>query len=636
MSYGVHDGDVGMRAVALLPCHPGKGRTVYRITAITWLYAVTTIISLVVTVMSIRRRSTPSGRYLTLMMLGVILWAGFGILEVSATTVDLKILWSKMEYVGAVFVPVLLFLFVTSHELHRRPHSVGTVLALLVIPLATLAVLFTNERHSLIWTGFSEVAPTTNLITYEHGLWFWIGWVGDSYALLAVATALTVRQVILRPTLYRAQAIVLLVAISFPWVASVIYIAGLSPIPGLDLTRVALAITGTVMAAGVFRWQLADLVPIARDLAIDRMADGLIVLDPERRLVDANAAAMRLLGLEGKPPLGRPLIELVPGCPDLERIALPAGTGAIECAGRWLEATVSTVDERATEAAGCVIVLHDITERIEQHNELHRSRQELEHLVEGRTRELEETLSELAHANAELALANQAKDAFLTGMSHEMRTPLNTVIGFSDVMLQGIDGDLNHAQSHHTRLIHDAGQRLLGFVNEAFEAAHVLSGEVVPEPSRFDVAATIMDVADAARARTDAKDLDLTVRGAADPIEFVSDESIVRRVLGALINRAVLATPLGEIAVGIQRTGEGIRVEITDTGPAIPEAEIGMLFEPFGRMRSTQGLRPDASGLSLAMAAALAATLGGGIEVRSEEGGETRLTVTLPEMTTGE
>ena len=173
-------------------------------------------------------------------------------------------------------------------------------------------------------------------------------------------------------------------------------------------------------------------------------------------------------------------------------------------------------------------------------------------------------------------------------------------------------------------------------MNEAFEAAHVLSGEVVPEPSRFDVAATIRDVAAAVKTRTDAKDLDLTVRGAADPIEFVSDESIVRRVLGALINRAVLATPLGEIAVGIQRTGEGIRVEITDTGPAIPEAEIGMLFEPFGRMRTTRGMRPDASGLSLAMAAALAATLRGAIEVRSEEGGETRLTVTLPEMTTGE
>ena len=106
------------------------------------------------------------------MMLGVTLWAGFGILEVSATTVDLKILWSKMEYVGAVFVPVLLFLFVTAHELRRRTQSIGTVLALSVIPLATLAVVFTNERHSLIWTGFSEVAPTTNLIVYEHGIWF--------------------------------------------------------------------------------------------------------------------------------------------------------------------------------------------------------------------------------------------------------------------------------------------------------------------------------------------------------------------------------------------------------------------------------------------------------------------------------
>ena len=627
---------LGTRAVALLPCHPGRGRTVYRITAITWLYAVTTVISFVVTVMSIRRCSTPSGRYLTLMMLGVTLWAGFGILEVSATTVDLKILWSKLEYVGAMFVPVLLFLFVTSHELQRRPHRTGTIAALLVIPLVTLALVFTSEYHSLIWTGFSGVSPTTNLITYEHGLWFWIGWVGYSYALLAVATVLTVRQVILRPALYRAQAIVLLVAIAFPWVASIIYIADLSPIPGLDLTRVALAVTGTVMAAGVFRWQLADLVPIARDLAIDRMADGFVVLDPEQRMIDMNVAAMGLLGLEGRPPIGRPIAEVMHECPDLARAVRPLGIAVVRCGGRWLEATVSTVDERRVETAGCVIVLHDITERIAQQDELDRGRQELEHLIEGRTKELEDALADLARVNEDLALANQAKDAFLTGMSHEMRTPLNTVIGFSDVMLQGIDGDLNHAQSHHTRLIHDAGQRLLGFVNEAFEAAHVLSGEVVPEPSRFDVAATIMDVADAARARTDAKDLDLTVRGAADPIEFVSDESIVRRVLGALINRAVLATPLGEIAVDIARAHEGVRIEIIDSGPVIPETEIGMLFEPFGRMRSTQGLRPDASGLSLAMAAALAATLGGGIEVLSEEGGETRLTVNLPEMTTGE
>lgn len=587
----------------------GRKQTVYRITAITWLYAVTTAIALVVTVTSARRRATPRGRYLTFMLLAVTLWAGFGILEVSATTVDLKVFWSGFEYVGAAAVPVLLFLFVTSQELRGRAHSKGTIAALSVIPVATLVVVWTNEYHSLIWTGFSEISATTNLMQYEHGIWFWIGYVGYTYALLVIGTVLLARQVILMRELYRTQAVLLLVAMSFPWIASIIYLAGLSPIPGLDLSRVALAIAGAVMAAGVFKWQIADLVPLARDVAIDRMADGMIVLDFEDRIIDVNAAAMALLGIEGRPPIGKRLAEVVQDCPGMERAIRPPGTVAIRCGLRWLEAAVSPVNESSHENGGSVIVLHDITERIARQEELDLHRQHLERLVEERTRELEETLADLARTNADLALANQAKDAFLMGMSHEMRTPLNTVIGFSDVLLLDIDGELNSAQSHHTRLIHDAGKELLGFVDEAFEAAHVLSGEVVPTPARFDVAATITEVAHAVQATADAKGLTLTVRGVADPVELVSDEPIVRRILGALVDRAVLVTVAGEITIGLAATPEGIRVEIIDAGPMIPEAEKAMLFEPFGRMHTVTGLRPDASGLSLAMAAALTTTL---------------------------
>ncbi|MHB8051080.1 MAG: sensor histidine kinase [Coriobacteriia bacterium] len=608
----------------------------YRITAITWLYAVTTAIALVVTVTSARRRTTPSGRYLTLMTLAVTLWAGFGILEVSATTVDLKVFWSKFEYVGAAAVPVLLFLFVTSQELRGRAHSKGTIAALSVVPLVTLVVVCTNEYHSLIWTGFSRISTTTNLMEYEHGIWFWIGYVAYAYALLVIATVLLVRQVILRRALYRTQALILLVAISFPWIASIIYLAGLSPVPGLDLSRVALAVTGAVMAAGVFRWQIADLVPLARDVAIDRMADGMIVLDLEQRIIDVNAAAMALLEIEGRPPLGKHLEEVAEDCPDMELAVLPPGTAVVRCGRRWLEATVSPVDERGMKTAGCVIVLHDITERIARQEELELHRQHLEQLVEERTRELEETLADLARTNTDLALANQAKDAFLMGMSHEMRTPLNTVIGFSDVLLRDISGALNQAQSQHTRLIHDAGKQLLDFVDEAFEAAHVLSGEVVPTPARFDVAVTIREVSHAMQASADAKDLTLTVRGVADPVELINDELIVRRILGALVDRAVAVTAAGEITIELAAMPEGTRVEIVDAGPMIPEADRAALFEPFGSTRTVTGFRPDASGLSLAIAAALTAALHGTIEVDSNEGGETRLSVTLPELPTGE
>lgn len=139
-----------------------------------------------------------------------------------------------------------------------------------------------------------------------------------------------------------------------------------------------------------------------------------------------------------------------------------------------------------------------------------------------------------------------------------------------------------------------------------------------------------------ARLRTNAKHIGLEVRGAAEPIHVISDEAIARRVLGALISRAVLVTPAGEVSVALEAAADGIRLEIIDAGPAIPEAEIGMLFEPFGRMRTANGLRPDASGLSLAMAVALAVTLRGTIEVRPERGARTHLIVTLPDMTTHE
>ena len=164
----------------------------------------------------------------------------------------------------------------------------------------------------------------------------------------------------------------------------------------------------------------------------------------------------------------------------------------------------------------------------------------------------------------------------------------------------------------------------------------MLSGEVVPAPSRFDAAATIEEVARAVQASADAKGLTLTVRGVADPVELISDELIVRRILGALLDRAVLVTAAGGISIELTATSESIRVGIVDAGPMIPEAERAMLFEPFGRRGTVTDLRPDASGLSLAMAAAMTATLHGTMEVDSDEGGETRLSVTLPGLAMGE
>jgi PAS domain-containing protein len=257
-------------------------------------------------------RGTPGAETLALLMTGVCIWATAYALELSGADLPTKIVWAKVEYIGIATVPVAWLAFAlqyTDREGRLTPRNLALLSAL---PVVTLLLAWTNEAHGLVWrsTGLDEEGPFLAL-EVDHGGWFWVH-LTYSYLLLLVGTTLLISMLTRSPNLYRKQNLALLVAVSIPWVGNGAYVLGLSPVPNLDLTPFAFLLSGMAIALGLYRFRLLDIVPIARENVTEGMADGVVVLDMQDRVVDMNPAAERFLGSSARKAIGREFAALVP------------------------------------------------------------------------------------------------------------------------------------------------------------------------------------------------------------------------------------------------------------------------------------------------------------------------------------
>jgi PAS domain S-box-containing protein len=184
--------------------------------------------------------------------------------------------------------------------------------------------------------------------------------------LCLAGAVILVRAVLRSPGLYRSQAAVLLVAVAVPWIGALIYLLPVNPFPGLDLVSLAFALSGVMLLMGMTRYRLFDLVPVARDVLVGRMTDGILVVDSADRIIDANPAALALLGI-GKEAIGRradaamadlavPLAKLAAGDQRVET-TLPGSTV------RHLEIGSSPLRDRWGRAAGRLLLVRDVTEK---------------------------------------------------------------------------------------------------------------------------------------------------------------------------------------------------------------------------------------------------------------------------------
>jgi signal transduction histidine kinase len=224
--------------------------------------------------------------------------------------------------------------------------------------------------------------------------------------------------------------------------------------------------------------------------------------------------------------------------------------------------------------------------------------------------------------------ADRDRAAFLAAVSHELRSPLNAILGFADVLMTEVDGPLTAEAREEVEQIRGSGKHLLDLINDILEFSALESGQLKLTRSRVDLAAVAWEVVREATGAGLARPISVRIEGAGG-VYARADQRRVRQVLTNLVSNAIKFTLRGDVVVTVDRDGRWARVRVRDTGPGISAQERAVIFEEYKQTKEER-TRRRGTGLGLAIARRLVLMHGGRIDVESELGRGSTFEVVLP------
>jgi signal transduction histidine kinase len=216
----------------------------------------------------------------------------------------------------------------------------------------------------------------------------------------------------------------------------------------------------------------------------------------------------------------------------------------------------------------------------------------------------------------------------LAAVSHELRSPLNAILGFADILLQEVDGPLAPSSREEVEQIKGSGQHLLELINDILEFSAIESGQLKLSLSPVDVQQVARDVARELAVVIGKKPVRLDLVDGA-PVYALVDARRVRQILGNLIGNAIKFTQAGEVGVRVSVDERGAVISVRDTGPGISEREQRIIFEEYKQAREEKG-KKRGTGLGLAITRRLVLLHRGSIELSSAVGRGSTFVVHLP------
>jgi hypothetical protein len=315
-----------------------------------------------------RRRTTPGGIHFTAMMACVVAWCLTAGMEAAAVEIPAKMLFSRLGYLGICGVAPLFLRFSIAYGGSDRSLNLARHFFLWVVPAITLVLVFTNGAHHLVWTSFtSHASPAGLVLLYGHGPWYRV-WVGYYAAVTVAGIFMLFRPAIQGRRIFVGQTIVFLAGAALPWIGEALYLSRANPFPGLDFATVGFAVMGALLLVGMSRFSLFTIVPVARGVLVERMSEGLIVLDPLDKVVDINPAAHGLLRVHGS-VIGRPgeeaftpLLHLLPRA-DAGDGEMQAGVSLPGSPPMCLDVVIMPLRNRRGIRTGRMIMIRDVTLR---------------------------------------------------------------------------------------------------------------------------------------------------------------------------------------------------------------------------------------------------------------------------------
>jgi len=333
-----------------------------------------------------RRRKAEPVRAFPLLMFALSWWSLIYAMEVTSSDPDWMWFWLRLEYVGIATSPAFWLMFSTHYAAKDPWLSRPALAGLFAVPLLTLILLWTNPFHRFY---FRDVALDQSgpfpVLALTPGPGYWIH-VAFSYLCLTGGTLLVLWVWRRSSHVYRRQTGIILVGISIPFMANILYMAGVRPFGHLDVTPFAFTLTGLAVAFGLFRYKLFDLLPLARDVLLENLRDGIIVVDEQQRIVEISPAAKGFLGIHEDPLLGRDAALALADYPALAALFTAGREARQEVVLRFepllvMDAWLTPVVDKGGSSLGGLLVLRDITAAKKVEEELQKGHERMEILL---------------------------------------------------------------------------------------------------------------------------------------------------------------------------------------------------------------------------------------------------------------
>jgi len=256
-------------------------------------------------------------------------------------------------------------------------------------------------------------------------------------------------------------------------------------------------------------------------------------------------------------------------------------------------------------------------------NELKERKEELLHLNE----ELQDTnrgvvalYAELDERADYLRRASELKSSFLSNMSHEFRTPLNSMLALTRMLLDRMDGELTAEQDQQVRFIQRSAKELAEMVDDLLDLAKVEAGKLEVKPKSFEVDDLFGALRGMLKPLLAESSLNLVFDADEHLPALFTDEQKVSQILRNFISNAIKFTPRGEVRVTARLKGNAVEFAVADTGVGISASDQRIIFEEFGQVENSMQKRVKGTGLGLPLSRKLAELLGGEVTVQSEVG----------------
>jgi signal transduction histidine kinase/CheY-like chemotaxis protein len=505
-----------------------------------------------------------------------------------------------------VIAPICFLLYMLYLNNSKLPGKTLVKFLLFIIPGIDIVLLLSNPLHRLIFAKDGFPLPEYGVLFTFHAT--------VAYLAIALSVILLIRYIVKRkpPAIF---SVLWILSCAIPIVVNVLFTVGLIKMDQ-DIAPFGFAFMFILLALYSYRSRLSNLHKTALSDVFNSYKNAVIIFNSKNIVEDVNASfGLYFPGCEivinetsiselyvffennAKDDDSKALFEIKPG----RNLFRPSGEYFAESKTFHVNSQdVKTLGGRVT---GWLLTFSDVSEYIGMIEQINEQNIRLDEL----------------RSNAEAA--SEAKSTFLANMSHEMRTPLNAIIGLSELALRK---DLSTAAKNSLNKIYDSGKNLLAVINDILDISKIESGRLELVPVEYDTATMINDTVNLNKVRIGAKSLELIVNADSTlPKKLFGDELRIRQILNNLLSNAIKYTIDGTVELKItaeSKSAETVQIKfsVIDTGIGIRKEDIPSLFSEYHQLDLESNRHIEGTGLGLPITARLTELMGGKIEVDSE------------------